>query len=377
MTLRLRVLQVCVLWAVLPTLATAQAPDDRALTSFRRGVEAQQRGAWEAARRAYEQAIEAAPELAAAHANLGVVLARLDQYTAAVASYERALAIQPDLQPARINLGLAHFRAGEIERAVDTFQEALARDRTSLQARQLLGLALVDGGREAEAIPHLEAARAAADDDPAILFALGRAYAAEGDQRVDDIATELSTSPGGRPLWQHLHGLLLQRQGRHREAISALEAARTAQPELPGASLALGISRLALGEEALAKEAFERARRQAPRDGVPLFYLAWIEERTGRLPQAREHVEQALVRDVDLVEAQALLGKVLLRQRAPAEAARHLAKAAAAKPEDASIRYLLAQAHQRAGDAVAAAREFEEARRLKAREIARERSVRR
>lgn len=370
-----RVLWLCVVWAVLPAPASAQALDDRALASFRRGVAAQERGAWEAARQAYQQAIEAAPELAAAHANLGVVLARLDQYAAAVASYERALAIAPDLQAARINLGLAHFRAGEIERAVDTFEQALARDSTSLHVRQLLGLALVDAGREAEAIPHLEVARAAAEEDPAILFALGRAYAARGDPRVDEVATQLSTSPGGRPLWQHLRGLLLQRQGRHREAITALEAARTAQPELPGASLAVGISQLAVGDEALAREAFERAQRDAPRDGAPLFYLAWIEERAGRLVQARQRLEEALLLDAGLVEARALLGKVLLRQQAPSEAVRHLDKAAGAKPEDASIRYLLAQAHQRAGDGEAAARHFDEARRLKAREVARERAV--
>ncbi|MGH9160082.1 MAG: tetratricopeptide repeat protein, partial [Vicinamibacteraceae bacterium] len=138
-----------------------------------------------------------------------------------------------------------------------------------------------------------------------------------------------------------------------------------------------GISQLALGDETRARAAFERARRQAPRDGAALFYLAWIEERGGRLAQARQLVDEALRLDGGLVDARALLGKVLLGQDAPIDAARHLDKAAAAKPEDASIRYLLAQAYQRAGRTEAAARQFEEARRLKAREVARERARKR
>lgn len=367
------VVALCVVLIGLVSPAGAQPTESVAISSFREGVDAQERGAWEVARRAYERAIRAKPDFAEAHANLGVVLARLGRHDAAVAAYERALSIAPELQAARINLGLAHFRAGEIRRAVDAFQAALARDPSSAQARQLLGLALVEVGREDEAIPHLEAVRTTEEEDPAVLFALGRAYAAAADPKADEIATRLATTPAGRPLWQHLRGLVLQRQGRHREALSVFEAARAAQPELPGAWLAAGISELALGEETAAREAFEQARAQAPRDAVPAFYLAWIAERAGRFAAARQLVEQALVVDPDLVEARALLGRVLLNQDAPAEATQHLARAATQEPKDASIRYLLAQAYQRTGDKAAAKREFDEARRLKAQEITRER----
>jgi protein O-GlcNAc transferase len=303
------------------------------------------------------------------------VLGRLGRYDAAVAAYERALALTPNLQAARINLGLAHFRAGAIAKAIATFNEALARDPSSIQARSLLGLALVEAGRHDEAIPHLEAASARMPDDAAILFGLGRAYASAG-RPVDAIATRLAALPAGRPLWQHLQALQLQREGRHRDALAAFEAARTAgagQPALPGLALAIGISRLALGEDAPAWEAFAQAQAQAPRDAVPVFYLAWIDERAGALPSARRLVEQALALDPDFGEAHALLGKILLAQGDAPGAVRHLAAASSHDPEDASIRYLLAQAYQRAGDPAAAARAFAESRQLKAREVARER----
>ena len=177
----------------------------------------------------------------------------------------------------------------------------------------------------------------------------------------------------GRPLWQHLQGLVHQRQGRHREALAAFEAARAAEPRLPGLTLATGISLLSLGDDVKARDAFEQARTQAPRDAVPVFYLGWVDERAGRLPAARAFAEQALAIDPELFEARALFGRVLLLQGEFSEAARHLAIAAQGDADDASLHYLLAQAYQRAGDRAAAAREFDEARRLKAREVARDR----
>jgi tetratricopeptide (TPR) repeat protein len=360
--------------------AAANNLRDGAMASFREGVEAQRREDWAAAARAYERAVRVDPRFAEAHANLGAVLARLGRYDAAVASYERALTLAPDLQAARINLGLAHFRAGEIARAVEVLKGALARDPASLQARSLLGLALVEAGKYDEAVPHLEAvssasasAPAAMADDAAVLFALGRAYAARGDPKADDVARRLSTVGSAGPLWHYLQGLLLQHQGRHREALSAFDAARVARAELPGVSLAVGVSLLALGDDAAAREAFEQARAQAPHDAVPLFYLAWVDERAARLGPACQFAEQALSLDPGFGEARALLGKILLGQGAFADAARHLAMAAEHDPDDASIRYLLAQAYQRAGNVSAATREFAEASRLKARQVVRER----
>jgi tetratricopeptide (TPR) repeat protein len=370
-------------WALAAVLSIAVVADagqvpPAAVAAFREGVAAQQQERWEDAARAYTRAIDAKADFAEAHANLGAVLARLGRHDEAVAAYQRALSLAPGLQAVRINLGLAYFRAGDARRAIETFQAVMtsasaASDPAAVQARALLGLALVEAGRHAEAIPLLEAASARAPDDAALLFALGRAYAGSNSPKGDDVAARLSQLPMGRPLWQHLQGLLHQRQGRHREALTAFEAARAAEPRLPGLTLATGISLLSLGDDVKARDAFEQARVQAPRDAVPVFYLGWVDERAGRLPSARAFAEQALAIDPELFEARALFGRVLLLQGEYTEAARHLAIAAQRDADDASIRYLLAQAYQRAGDRAAAAREFDEARRLKAREVARER----
>ncbi|MGH9371904.1 MAG: tetratricopeptide repeat protein [Vicinamibacterales bacterium] len=360
---------------VLAAAAPATPAQESAAGAFRAGVAAQQDGQLERAAQAYRRAIAADPRLAEAHANLGAVLARLGQYEEAVASYERALAINPRLNAARLNLGLAHYRAGALGAAADAFRAAHAADPSLLQARQLLGLVLVEIGKDAEALPHLEASAQAAPDEPAVLFALGRAYSRLGDKRADTVAERLGQTPEGRPLWHQLRGLVLQQGDRHEQALQAFDAAAALNDTLPRLFTNIGVSRLKLGDHAGARRAFETALARSDRDAAAHVYVAWLDEQADRLTDAQRHAERAVTLDGDLAESRGLLGRVLLKQGSTAAAASHLERAVAAEPENASWRFLLGQAHQRMGNAEAAAREFAEARRLKEQEVARDRKV--
>jgi tetratricopeptide (TPR) repeat protein len=343
---------------------------------FRTGVDAQQRGDLQRAADAYRRAIEIDPEFAEAHANLGAVLARLGEYEQAVAAYDRALSLNPKLNAARVNLGLAHYRAGALAAAVDTFQAAYAADSSLLQVRQLLGLVLVEMGKDEEAIPHLEASLQAAPQEPALLFALGRVYAARGDQRADAVAERLGQTPAGRALGHQLRGLLLQKQARHEQALAAFGAASALNDGLPQLFVNIGISRLALGDRAGARQAFEDALARSDQDGAAHLYLGWLHEQDDRLVTAQHHAERAVTLEGELAEARGLLGRILLKQGKSASAVDHLARAVAADPQDSAWRFLLAQAYQRSGNVQAAAREFAEARRLKEQEVASERKQR-
>ena len=350
------------------------AAQESAAAAFREGIAAQQRGQFERSAEAYRRAIEAEPQFAEAHANLGAVLARLGQYEEAIACYERALLINPRLNAARLNLGLAHYRAGALSEAVAAFERASLADPSLPQVRQLLGLVLVEMGRDAEAIPHLENSLQASPNEPAVLFALGRAYSRRGDPRAGAILEQLRRTPGGEPLWHQLHGLVLQRADRHAEALEAFEAAGALNSNLPRLRVNVGFSRLALGDRDGARRAFGDALAHSERDGVAHFYLALMDEQDDRLAEARRHAERAVSLEGDLPESVGLLGRILLKQGSVADAVRHLERAVFAEPHSASWRFLLAQAYQRLGNSAAAAREFAEARRLKEQEVDRERT---
>jgi tetratricopeptide (TPR) repeat protein len=355
---------------------TAIAPENSALASFRDGVAAQQRGELERAAEAYRRAIETEPRYAEAHANLGAVLARLGRYDEAVMSYERALRLNPQLNAVRLNLGLAHYRVGALAAAVEAFSAAHAADPSLLQARQLLGLVLVETGRDAEAIPHLEASAEAAPDEPAVLFALGRAYARRGDRRADAVAERLGRTRDGLPLWHQLRGLVLQQADRHVEALAAFEAASALNDTLPRLFVNIGVSRLALGDHGGARRAFDIALARSERDAAAHVYLGWLDEQDDRLADARRHAERAVMLEGDVAESRGLLGRLLLKEGRNAEAAEHLERAAAADPQNSSWHFLLGQAYQRLGNAAAAGTEFGEARRLKEQEVQRARKGR-
>ena len=348
------------------------AQEPPAAVAFRDGAAAQQRGNLDSAAEAYRRAIEIEPRFAEAHANLGAVLARLGRYEEAVSSVERALAINPKLTAARLNLGLAHYRAGALAAAVVAFEAVHAAEPSLLQARQLLGLVLVELGRDADAIPHLEASADAAEE-PAVLFALGRAYSRGGDPRVESIADRLAKLPEGKALWHQLRGLVLQRDDRHQNALEAFEAAAALNAGLPQLSVNVGVSRLALGDRDGARQTFTAALARSDRDAAAHIYMAWMDEQDDRLADARHHAERAVALEGDLAESQGLLGRILLKQGIPEPAARHLEAATAAEPRNPSWRFLLGQAYQRTGQMDAAAREFAEARRLKEQEVERER----
>jgi tetratricopeptide (TPR) repeat protein len=349
-----------------PQIVAAQDPS--ALASFRDGVAAQQRGDLGRAADAYRRAIEAEPRYAEAHANLGAVLARLGRYDEAVACYERALGINAQLNAARVNLGLAHYRAGALDAALEAFRAAYDVDPSLLQARQLLGLVLVETGNDLAAIPHLETSAQAAPDEPAILFALGRAYARRGDRRADAVAARLARTRDGLPLWHQLRGLGLQHADRHADALAAFEAASALNDRLPRLFVNIGVSRLALGDHGGARRAFESALARTERDAAAHAYLAWLDEQDDRLTEALQHAERAVTVEGDVAASRGLLGRILLKSGNAEVAAVHLERAVAAEPRNAAWHFLLGQARQRLGNAAAADREFAEARRLKEQE---------
>jgi tetratricopeptide (TPR) repeat protein len=356
------------------TVVALSAQDPAAAAAFREGAAAQQRGDLQSAADAYRRAIEIEPRLAEAHTNLGAVLARLGRYEDAVVSIERALTINPKLTAARLNLGLVHFRAGALAAAVIAFEAVHAAEPSLLQARQLLGLVLVELGRDADAIPHLEASAQAAEE-PAVLFALGRAYSRRDDRRADTIADRLAKLPEGKALWHQLRGLVLQRGDRHQNALEAFDSAAALNADLPQLSVNVGVSRLALGDRDGARQAFNAAVVRSDRDAAAHVYLAWMDEQDDRLVDARRHAEQAVAIEGGLAESRGLLGRILLKQGNPELAAPHLEAAVATEPRNASWRFLLGQTYQRTGHTDAATREFAEARRLKEQEVARERKT--
>src|SRR5262249_28077251 len=246
--------------------------------------------------------------------NLGAVLSRLGQYEESVLVYQRALKLAPNLGPILLNLGIAHHRAGEFAKAVEVFEAVLSKAPDAVEAKQLLAISLVEIGSDSVAVPYLEQSLAASPDDPAVLYSLGLAYLRLEQPRLGDIIARLEGATGGVAASHLLKGQALLSTFEFEGALVELEAAAKWDSQLPRVQYSLGLALVKLGRYSAAIAAFETELSRTPRDFSTLYYLAYAHEAEGSLDRAYERVQQALKLASQSSEANALLGKILMKQ---------------------------------------------------------------
>jgi len=127
---------------------------------YLRGRVFQTQGEWQQARDSYAEATRLAPAKAEAWNNLGCMLQALGAFEEAHQAFLRAVALRPDLAQAHNNLGVLEAGAGRLDAACEHFRRAIGADADYAEAHFNLGRALKELGRDQEAAPILERARA-------------------------------------------------------------------------------------------------------------------------------------------------------------------------------------------------------------------------
>jgi tetratricopeptide (TPR) repeat protein len=356
-----------------PHSQQGQSHPTAAETAFNRAVELQQKGQWPEAADAWRKFLELEPSHAGAHANLGAVLSRLGEYDEAVKSYDSALRLDPRLTDALFNLGVAHYRAGQYAKAAEALGRYLAVRPDAWQAQQMRGLSLVELGRDEEAAPLLEAALKSNSRDLSLLFGLGLAYLRLKRPDVKTMIDNLAAITNGKPFAHLLKGQNYLADSDFQHAVEELEAASKLSQDLPRLHFSLGVAYLRAGRNQEALRAFERELQRLPRDYWTLYYLAFLNDAEGQLETALARARLAQALQPRSADACALLGKILLKQGAAAEAVAPLETAVEQNPNDANLRFQLARAYQQSGRRQDAARQFAEAQRLKDQGIEKER----
>jgi Flp pilus assembly protein TadD len=183
--------------------------------------------------RMWTQTIEAAPDSARPHANLGRLLLGRGERARAIDELERALALNPRLSNTHDVLGRALLEGGDRVRAQHEFQRAVELNPRLADAHGNLGLVLLVQGRTDDAAAELERALAL---DPRLAFA----------------HTNLATILGGR--------------GDRAGALEHLRAAIEIDPRNAAAHFNLGLALLGRGDRARAVDEFRRALELEPGD---------------------------------------------------------------------------------------------------------------
>lgn len=248
-----------------------------------------------------------------------------ENYILAIEYYRAALSSNPAYLEPMTGLAEAFFLLEEYDEALRWVTEALRYDRSNPalvvhQARVLIGLQ-----RPAEARTLLSAVLVRLPNDVEARLALAECDVAEG---------------------------------RGRNALSQYSQTLRLAPESRKALLSLAMLSESLGDASAAARYYEMALRSHSADpGVQLAAAAW-EAGRGRLESAENHARTALSLAPGLTRARILLGGILLKRGASAEAAAELREAVGADGQNAVAWHGLGQAYRAGSDPARAIASF-------------------
>jgi MSHA biogenesis protein MshN len=167
--------------------------------------------------------------------------------------------------------GESHFRRaalllshGRVSEAEDHLMSALRADPAHASARQAYVALLLEQRRVDVAQKLLQEGLALDPVQPTFALALARIHAGQRDYRAALEVLERAGPADGNADFQAMRGAVLQRLGRHAEAVDAYQNALRAGPQPATAWIGLGMSLEGLGRRAEAVTAYRRALAAGP-----------------------------------------------------------------------------------------------------------------
>ncbi|HYY99627.1 MAG TPA: tetratricopeptide repeat protein, partial [Pyrinomonadaceae bacterium] len=284
------------LLAASPARALAQKPQE-AERLAQKGAEYLGRRDWARARESYQKAVRADARNVEANYGLGVACMNLKQTTDALGAFSNVIEAQPNprVKDALVYTGLIHFSLGHFKEASDAIGLAVPLGDIGPGGHYFLGKAYQQMGRDADALPHLQAALSepqyAQDASLSVGFLLVKQ--GKGREAVAPLETAARLNPRNAQAMAMLGFAYLSAE-RPEEALAALRAADAITPGDFLTQLGLGFAHLSLyhNEEALA--AFTAALRQQPASPEALTGLGGAYARTGRYREAEDALARAL-----------------------------------------------------------------------------------
>jgi Flp pilus assembly protein TadD len=256
-------------------------------------------------------------------------------YAAAESLLREVVRTDPRNARAHGNLALALLPQHKVGEAVTEARLAAAFEPASAQAHFIFGMALAADRKPLDAIREYERAVELSNGAVGPVSALAPAYAAVEDPRTAATYEKLAVlRPADPSVPAHL-AEYLWRTEKVEDGNAVMERALVTFPENADLRVRWGRSLAQQDRYADAAEALEGARRLGADDAETLALLADVDERAGRVEDARATLAAAVARHPqDPVLAHAL-GRLRLAEGKTEDALPQLEKAALARPKAA------------------------------------------
>ncbi len=223
----------------------------------------------------------------------GILAAGAGNFDSAKDVFLRILKDRPTMAIAYSHLAFVYGEMGYPEKAVDTINEAMRRGLRSAELDSRLGLFLDEAGRSAEAIPILEKAAGATEDNVDALTYLGMAYAHAGEaaRAIETFQRIFVVDPGNASAYVNMATVYLQAKD-YSKAVALIEKALQLDPKLASGHNLMGVALASTGHNDGAIASWQRAITLDARQYDAIYNLAILYLRLGRSAEARPYIEQ-------------------------------------------------------------------------------------
>ncbi|MBF0125421.1 MAG: tetratricopeptide repeat protein, partial [Magnetococcales bacterium] len=257
---------------------------------------------------AYQQAIIADPQLAAAHFGLGTIHHYQNRLDQAERCYRRAITCDPAYVDALNNLGAVYHQQQRLAEAIDCFRQSVTLQPDYAEAHFNLGVLMERQQQDQEAIDHYQQAITLKPDYVDAWYNLGvlMQRREEDDTAVAHYQQVLHLRP--EHLQAHINlGVLARRQERYRDAASHYRQALKLNPDHANAWYNLGVLMSKQGIQDEEIRCYRQTVALQP-DYVAAWYaLGGLMQEQNRSDEAAECYRQVVALQPDYTDAIARL----------------------------------------------------------------------
>jgi tetratricopeptide (TPR) repeat protein len=327
-------------------VATCQVLPSQANEGLAAGSRALKQGDSKAAIKAFQEAVDLAPNFAPAYMNLGLAYYDGKDYPLAIKSLSRAAELDRTLEPAALFLGISYFQVGAPDYSVRPLRDALALRPEDPEVHRWLGRALLATGNYKQAALHLQKATEYFPNETLLQFSLGQAHMLLAQQIFDDLYKGNPRSP----LMYFFLGKTFMDQDKLDVALPEFETALKLDPTFPGANEALADIYKKKGELNRSEDSLKKELVVNPYNHVATCKLGSLLSQLNRVDEAIPRLQNIVLLNPKLFCGQFELGHALLRKQKIAEAIQHLEAATSIDRNYGPAYFLLGQAYAKLGE---------------------------
>jgi tetratricopeptide (TPR) repeat protein len=300
----------------------------------------------------YQQILKLAPNLPAAHNNLGQIYYQQGRFDEAIPELRTTSKLNPKLAPPRALLGFAYYQMQQYEQARDQLEIAAKLNPADRNVKLFLARSLVNLGDLRQAERLLEELQKEDPKNVEVLYTLGGVYSNLAESALGEIQAVAPNSY----LLEVLLAKVAAAKSLYADAAEHYKRAIERAPQTAELYYQYGHALWAGGKGDEALEAYKHALQLNPYDSR----ASW---EAGRVMLAQDPAEairlvsEALKLQPDIPEAWKVRGQAFLALHKPQEAVNDLKKSVELDPEDSTTHFELARAYRQAGMLSAAQQE--------------------